>query len=80
MTLKTESIKEFGIGSWLTYLAYTAYTTISIWSSWIVGLSGWTQYAVGVCVYTFGAMFVVVCFICGGYFTLHAMSDIVEVN
>ena len=78
MTLKIESIKEFGIGSWFMYLAYIAYTTTS--NSWISGLSGWSQSVVGVGVYTLGATFVVVCFICGGYFTLHAMSDIVEVN
>jgi len=78
MTLKTESMKEFGIGTWFMYLAYIAYTTTPF--SWIDGLSGWIQFVVGVSVYTFGAMFVVVCLVCGGYFTLHAMSDIVEVS
>lgn len=80
MTLKTESIKEFGIGSWFVYLAFSVAETNSTWSLWIGGLSGWTQFAIGAGVCTLGATFVVVCLVCGGYFTLHAMSDIVEVN
>ena len=79
MTIDIESVKEFGIGTWLGYASYKLYMAgVTSIDGLISGFHGMVQFLAGVTLCTVLALLFVSFLVFGMYFMFIGLANIVK--